>query len=139
MSNFSVGCPEPYNGLFTDASSAISNNTSFSGQTSVLVEEGHRKKKDARHRLSVFSKKQQRGPSSYIRSKFSDTITGILLSTRGTVLKAAVGLIHVAAVGKLTGQFSCVTFKLINYLDFLQRKGKSKVHPRTGPESLKGE
>jgi hypothetical protein len=44
-----------------DASPTISNNITFSGQTSVLVEEGHRKKKDARHRLTVFSKKQKGG------------------------------------------------------------------------------
>jgi len=44
-----------------EASPTISNNISFSGQTSVLVEEGHGKKKEARHRLSVFSEKQQGG------------------------------------------------------------------------------
>jgi hypothetical protein len=79
-----------------------------------------------------------RGPSSYIRGKFSDTITGILLSTRGRVLKTLVGLIHVAAVGKLIGLFWCMTFKLIEFLNFLHRKVKSKVHPRTGHESPKG-
>jgi hypothetical protein len=44
-----------------EASPTISNNISFSGRTSVLVEEGHGKKKDACHRLSVFSKEQQSG------------------------------------------------------------------------------
>ena len=51
------------------------------------------------------------------------------------VVKTSVGLIHVAAVGKPAGLFSCVIFKFIDFLDFLHRKGKSKVHPRTGHES----
>jgi len=47
--------------MYIDASPTISNDISFSGQTSVLVEEGHGKEKDVRHRLSVFSKKQRGG------------------------------------------------------------------------------
>jgi len=81
------------------------------------------------------SVKSNKGPLSYIRGKFSDTVTGILLSTRGRVLKTPVGLIHVAALGKPAGLFSCMIFKFIDFLDILHRKGKSKVHPRTGHES----
>jgi hypothetical protein len=51
------------------------------------------------------SVKSSKGSSGYIHSKFSDTITGILLSIRGRVLKTPVGLIHVAAMGKFTGLF----------------------------------